>query len=253
MRNTVIGLVLAVVLLGGLFFAATHRAHRAPALPAANPQAIRAAADSIRAGFVGRKQIGAWRLACADKPVMVTAGNSVAADSAPAASAPIPLSLDGKTKRKAGAAAGQAKAAGSPGAEPAGKVEAKKVSLGRCRVIMEFRRKAAPKQIVLTIAFRRVGAKQDKLGLFVRTVAARKGQTLVLRLGKAGFKLPVAGCARAGCLAIGILAPGSERDFALAEAGTLILPPGKDGKRRALRVPFSGLPAALAALRRAQS
>lgn len=252
MRNTVIGLALAAVLLGGLFFAATHRAHRAPAQRAANPEAIRAAAASIQSGFVGSKQIGAWRVACTDKPIFVSANQSVPADKAPAAPASIPLSLDGKPKAKP-AAADHAKAADAAAAKPGAKAELRKVSLGRCRAFLEFRRKDEPKRIVLTLAFRRIGAKLDRLGLFVRTVAAKKGQEVVLRLGKGGFKLPVAGCGKAGCLAVGILPSSSERDLAVVERGALVLPPGKNGKRPAVQIPFVGLPPALSAIRRAQS
>jgi hypothetical protein len=57
MRNTFIGLALAVVLIAGLVFLASHRD------PSAQRMAERAA-SKIEPGFTGTKQIGAWHLAC---------------------------------------------------------------------------------------------------------------------------------------------------------------------------------------------
>ena len=253
MQEKLIGLVLAVALLGGLFFAANHRADRAPVAGGINVAAIRAAAETVKPGFVGLKQIGAWEVACAAKPVMVDAGTQPSQKPAPmAGSPPLPLTL-GATATAGAAASPPAEtpAAGSP-ATPSPVAE--KVSLGRCRVSQAFRRKgASKKEVALAVNFRFVGAAQGRLGLFVRLPKGKKGETVALRFGKAGLKLPIVSCGEAGCMAIAVLAQESARQLASADGAELVLPPGPGGKLAAVRLAFVGLPAALGAIRRAQS
>jgi invasion protein IalB len=62
MRNSLIGLVLAVVLLGGLFALAKYDP------PSSLVTTPATAAENIKPGFSGVQQIGAWTLACAPGP-----------------------------------------------------------------------------------------------------------------------------------------------------------------------------------------
>jgi len=78
MRNMIIGVVLAVILLASLAYLAMHRGPSVSQLPAQ-------AAAEVEPGFTGGKQIGAWRLGCA--PVQKTGD------------APLPLTLTPFGKR----------------------------------------------------------------------------------------------------------------------------------------------------------
>jgi len=282
MRNTLVGLVLAAVLLGGLFYAASHRAKRtAPGqrteqgIRASDMKAIADAAAMINPGFVGLKRVGAWEVACSEQPVMIGSGKVISSGDQPASeetakeepkATEVPFSLG--RHRKSGLddippvpampkpAVTEEKAAATgqkPPEKASEKAEEKKISLGRCRATTAFRKKDDPKKVVLSVNFRIIGDLPGKLGLFIRMPVGKKGDTVVLKLNKGGFKLSVSGCGKAGCLAVGVLAPGSEKDLASATKGQLIFPPGNNGKREAVPLPLTGLSAALKAIRRAQS
>jgi len=267
MRENLIGLGLAAALLGGLFFAASHRAERIAGAGAVNVAAIRAAAESVEPGFVGQKKIGAWELACAAKPVMVLAERKAPQQTGAAEkSPPLPLSLGGAAAAhppaggvpaSAGAAQPSAGTAAAPPASVSGPAPAstpEKISLGRCRASQAFRRKgASEKDVPLAVNFRIVGSAPGRLGLFVRLPEGKQGETVILRFGGAGLKLPIANCGKVGCVAFAVLAAEGERDLTAAKGAELVLPTGPEGKKIAVRLAFAGLPAALGAIRRAQS
>lgn len=260
MRQEAIGFVLAAALIGGLFFAVNHRAGRLPApggvRPAADVAAIRAAAAAIKPGFVGLERLGAWEIACSAGPVTVGPETASAPEEAsPAKSPALPLSL-GENRPIGGSiepgpdAAPQANpppAAASPPME--------KVSLGRCRATQAFRRKGAGNdEVALAVNFRIIGGGAGRLGMFVRLPAGkgRQGESLQLRLAKGGFNLPIASCGNGACMAVAILAADAERDVSAARGAELLMTPDPAGKRTVVRLAVSGLPEALAAIRRAQ-
>lgn len=261
MRQEAIGLVLAAALIGGLFFAVNHRAERMPATaagrPAVDAAAIQAAASAIKPGFVGLKRVGAWEVACAPTPVIVGGRQAPAPEqSGPAKSPPLPLSL-GENK-PATSPSDLPPAAGTEGNSqpPAATAPEEKISLGRCRATQAFRRKEASKgEVALAVNFRIVGAAPGRLGLFVRLPGGkgRQGESVQLRLDKGGFSLRVASCGNGGCMAVAVLGADVERDLLAAKGAELLIPPDAGGKGSAIRLAFVGLPAALAAIRRAQS
>ena len=265
MRNMLIGLVLAAVLIGGLFYAANHRAHRAlgPGGQKIDIAAMRTAAASIKKGFVGVKRVGAWEVACRATPLMVDAktGSPPKTDTKEA-SPPLPLSLD-KSSRASPAASSSSqgatttdtpKPATTPPPKTGQQTAARKVSLGRCRVTQVFTRKGVKKGNAVLMNFRIVGQKPGRLAMIVRLPRGKTGDTIILALSKqSGLKLPIANCMKAGCFAFGALAPETERNLTAAARGELILPPGPDKKRARVIVNFIGLQASLDAIRRAQS
>jgi len=276
MRDTVIGIVLALGLLGALFFAARLNPH----VPAAavSEQAFEQAAAQIKPGFVGMKTIGAWQVICQASdaaappqkpPAAPPAAPAAAEQQSQPAAMPLSLSASGSaapagtesadTMPTPHAAAGTtASTASALPASPAPAVmpppaPAPAISLGRCRAALLYRSKKNPKQVLVAIGFRLVG-KAHALALIVRMPSiAKKGDMIVLRIGKAGLKLPVRDCGKEGCLAAGVLAPDSQAGLLSAEQGELMLPASSDGKLVRLPVPLAGLSAAIAALHRAES
>lgn len=239
MRNNVIGFALAALLLGGLFYAASHRARH---MAAPNPQAIAAAAKSIQSGFVGSRRVGAWIVNCAAKPIVLEP--KAATVKTPAANT---------DTAHAPAAAAQKAAAPPETAKSADQPAAKAVSLGRCRTFVQFRAQRAPHKVRLIIAFRLVGPDAGKLGLIVRMARGKKGDSVGLRLGQAALHLSVASCSKGGCTSFGLLSPAQEARFHGLTNGELVLPPAANGKRAAVLVPLTGLVGALAAMRRAEA
>jgi hypothetical protein len=83
MRDTFIGIVLAVALVAGLF-----------ALDHFYPHSPSTAANDVQSGFVGVKAVGAWQLACPPGP------------SGSASKAPVPFSLNPNPRTAAAVVAG---------------------------------------------------------------------------------------------------------------------------------------------------
>ena len=84
MRDTLVGIVLAVALVAGLF-----------ALDHFCPRSSSATVNDVQSGFVGEKTIGPWQLACLPGP------------SGPASKAPVPFSLNPNPRTAAAVVAGQ--------------------------------------------------------------------------------------------------------------------------------------------------
>ncbi len=222
MRNTVIGAVLAVFFVAALF-AMAHFAPHKPKLPSPDQSAAQ-----VEQGFVGTKMIGPWQLICLASPAVV--GQTGAAPAAP-----MPLSLTPSSR--------------TPVAPP----PPKQISLGRCRVTLEYRQKTNPKLVVMSVNFRLAGEAQKLLMVVRLPPVAKKGDDLVLRLDRGGLKLPVAGCQKEGCMAAGALGAQAQTGIFAASQAQLILPPGANGKRVVLPFPIKGLSAAITAMHRAES
>ncbi|MGH6872953.1 MAG: invasion associated locus B family protein [Rhizomicrobium sp.] len=220
MRDTVIGIVLAVAFVAALFGVSRLYPH------ASGPAYVQAAAE-IKPGFSGARMIGPWMLACPPAPAKASA-----------AKAAIPFTLN--PSPHGGAAAMQA---------------AQQDGLGRCHTSLIYRRKDNPKAIILVVSFRHTDNGQ-KTAMIVRFLPslAKKGDTLELQLAKRGtMKLPVNECGKGGCVAAGLLAPKGEGLILSASQGALIFPAQKDGKPLGMLLPFVGLKDALDAMRRAES
>ncbi|HTT85175.1 MAG TPA: invasion associated locus B family protein [Rhizomicrobium sp.] len=198
MRDTIVGLVLAIIFLALLFAAPQF-------LPRGIEGATSAEIAQIGTGFSGTKYIGSWALAC-------SARNATTQAKAPASSA----------------------------------------AVGRCRMARLYKDNYG--HLVLAIAFRYAGPGKQ-LTMIVRypTVPISKGQYLTLLLGpKSSLRLPVFGCGKAGCIAVGALIPAAESMLFGAPRAQVILPPGADGKQYTIGIRLDGLEPALAGMQRAE-
>lgn len=194
MRNMIVGAVLAVALIGGLFALAYY--HR-PQLGMQDPAAMSA---EVQPGFVGTKAIGPWLLICKPGP-KPTAANS----------------------------------------------------LGRCQLSLIYHRKENPKQVVLIMTFRVQSVAKHLVAIVVVPPIVKQGDEMDLQVGKKLLKLPISVCKKTECAAAVTLAQQGEADLLAAPSAALFFPPAANGKRSGVPVPFVGLPAAVAALRRAES
>lgn len=215
MRDVVVGLVLAALLIGGLFaadykFGPTQR----PVSPAAQFAMVAdKAAAEVHPGFVGTKSIGVWQVACTEKPTTV--------------SVPVPGNVT-----------------------PPKTVQ---VELGRCRTTLFYRRKDNPKMVMMAVTFRFIGPKHA-FGVFVAMPAiVKQGDVIAMQIQNGFLKIPVASCQDKGlCVARGALQPSAVTQLLNAPAARLIVPQ-PDGKMAALPLPTIGLSQAVAAMTRAES
>jgi hypothetical protein len=220
MRDMVVGLVLAALLIGGLFAADKYAPNQRPVpLSVEVSQVVDKAAAEVHPGFVGNKTIGLWQLACTDKPSVVTVPIQDASKPADANNPP-------KTAQ---------------------------VQLGRCRTTLYYRRKDNPRMVMMAVTFRFIGANHT-FGVFVlMPPIVKQGDIIALRIPQGFLKLPVAGCDPKGlCVARGALQPGAESQFLSAKGAQLIVPQ-PNGKMAALPLPLIGLDKAVAAMSRAES
>ena len=218
MRDTVVGLVLAALLIGGLFAADKFAPNQRPVpLSVEVAQVVDKAASDIHPGFVGTKTIGLWQLACTDKPSVVTV---------PVQDASQPAGTPPKTTQ---------------------------IQLGRCRTTLYYRRKDNPRMVMMAVTFRFIGAAKA-FGVFVlMPPIVKPGDVIALRIQQGFLKLPVAGCEPKGlCVARGALQAGAENEFLNAKGAQLIIPQ-PNGKAAALPLPLIGLPQSVDAMKRAES
>lgn len=217
MKGPFVGVLLGIVFVAALFALSYY------APPKPRGIAPDKAAAEVERGFVGIKMIGPWQLLCLTSPEVITAP--------PAQTPPAP-------------AAANKQSAPAPAAPRA-------ISLGRCRTTLEYRQKNT-KGIFAALSFRLAG-RANRLLMIVRLpVIAKPGDDVVLRLGREGLKLKVAGCQKAGCMAAGALGEDSQAGLLSSSRAQLILPPRPDGQRVALPVPLQGLGPAITAMRRAE-
>jgi Invasion associated locus B (IalB) protein len=218
MRDTVVGLVLAVLLIGGLFAADKFAPGQHPLSPIAQAdQSADASAADIHPGYVGTKMIGVWQLACTDKPTVVQ----------------VPVQ-------------DPSAAAGAP-------PKTVQVQLGRCRSTLFYRRRDNPRMVMMAVTFRFIGPSKS-FGVFVlMPPIVKPGDVVALRIQQGFLKLPVQSCQDKGlCIARGALQPGAEAQF-LASKGAQLVIPQPNGKAAALPLPLIGLPQAVSAMTRAES
>jgi hypothetical protein len=144
----------------------------------------------------------------------------------------------GKGPNTAGAELG--KAAGAPDAQ-----------VGRCRMARAYLDKRG--QVLLTLAFRYAGARKE-LTLIVRfPPIGHPGQYVVFALApKAAIRIPVFGCTKQSCVAVGALIPAAASMLAGAPDARVVLPPGTDGKQYTVGIRLEELGPALAGMHRAE-
>lgn len=123
--------------------------------------------------------------------------------------------------------------------------------VGPCRMARAYRDNNG--RLILTVAFRYAGAPKV-LTIIVRfPPIGRKGQFLLLVLGKqATLKLPVFDCAKDSCVAVGALVPAATSLLESSPQAHVVLPPTPDGKQYTIQIRLDNLPAALAGMQRAE-
>lgn len=125
------------------------------------------------------------------------------------------------------------------------------VAVGRCRMGRGYRDGSG--RLVLAIAFRYAGPART-LTMIVRfPPIGGKGQYLVLVLGpKSSLRLPVFGCNKGSCIAVGALIPAAESLLVDAPQARVVLPRLSDGKQVTIAIRLDGLGQALDGMHRAE-
>ncbi|MGH6878486.1 MAG: invasion associated locus B family protein [Rhizomicrobium sp.] len=128
---------------------------------------------------------------------------------------------------------------------------APQAAVGRCRMARGYKDKAG--QMILAVAFRYAGPAKE-LTMIVRfPPVGHKGQYLVLDLGpKTAIRLPVFGCLKGSCVAVGGLIPAAKSLLLSAPQAKVVLPPAADGKQYTIGIQLDGLAPALAGMQRAE-
>jgi hypothetical protein len=123
--------------------------------------------------------------------------------------------------------------------------------LGRCRMARAYADKRG--QVLLTLAFRFAGP-QKNLTIVVRfPPIGRKGQYLVFGVGpKSAIRVPVFGCTKASCIAVGALIPAAATMLEQAQQAQVVLPPGGDGRQYTIGIRLDELAPALEGMHRAE-
>jgi invasion protein IalB len=108
-------------------------------------------------------------------------------------------------------------------------------------------------QLVLAVAFR-YAEPGNQLTMIVRfPFIGGKGQYLTLALGsKMNLRLPVFGCTKNACVAVGALIPAAQSLLVAAQNAQVVLPPSADGKQYTIGIRLDGLAPALDGMQRAE-
>lgn len=216
MRNTIVGVALAVVLLAALFAASQFGSHPAPqpaARPAPTPAEI---AGAVKDDFVGRVKIGAWRLICGKGRELPK---------------PPPLQAHEDNPR--------AKNGPPPGWR-----------IPRCQVMLGLRNPKNPDEEI-RVTFRHFGFKRVP-AIFLRLPPAdvATGDVATLLVDAAERPIPVRACSARFCIAIDSIKFADLPAIAAAKRMMLSFTPTGGPQPVAIPIPTLGLAQALDTLRR---
>ncbi|HEX9159730.1 MAG TPA: invasion associated locus B family protein [Rhizomicrobium sp.] len=135
--------------------------------------------------------------------------------------------------------------------QPSPTTQTPQAIVGPCRMARAYRDNNG--RLVLTVAFRYAGAPKVLTVIVRFPPLGRKGQFLLIVLGKQStLKLPVYDCAKDSCVAVGALVPAATALLESSAQARVVLPPTSDGKQYTIGIQLDGLPAALAAMQRAE-
>jgi invasion protein IalB len=124
-------------------------------------------------------------------------------------------------------------------------------STGRCRMARYYRDKY--NLLVLTIAFRYAGPGRQLTMIVRYPPVGGKGPYLTLVLAtKMSLRLPVYGCNKSACIAVGALIPAAQSLLVAAPQAQVVLPSGSDGKQYTIGIRLDGLAPALDGMHRAE-
>ncbi len=220
MRNTLIGVALAVVLIVGLFAAARFGSRPAMIQSPNESQSAEQIAAEIKPGFIGEKSIGSWKFVCGPQRQLPS---------------PPPLS-------------------GHGGDNSSGKPPANAVPAGwkvpRCRVALGLRNAKMPDQEV-RITFRGFGAKRV-LAVFLRFPPdeLQTGDTVRFRVDRAEWPIAVNSCGSYFCLAIRSIRIAEMPALDSVRQMSLVFKPAASPNPIAVAVPANGLAPAIRAMQR---
>lgn len=125
------------------------------------------------------------------------------------------------------------------------------VATGRCRMARGYRNQNG--QLILTIAFRFAGPAKSLTMIVRYPPIPSKGQYLLIGLARqTTLRLPVYGCAKTACVAVGALIPAAESLLLTSPQAQVVLPPAADGKQYTVAIRLDGLAPALAGMQRAE-
>ena len=139
----------------------------------------------------------------------------------------------------------------TPVPRPGAATSAPGESVGRCRMARGYR--DGNGRLVLAIAFRYAGPAKNLTMIVRYPPIGAKGQYLVVGLGpKSSLRLPVFGCNKDSCVAVGALIPAARTLLMDAPQAKVVLPPMADGKQISIAVRLDGLAQALDGMHRAE-
>lgn len=218
MRNTLIGAVLAIVLVAGLFAAARFGSHPAKGpKPQLSPSQV---AAQIGPDFVGRQQIGDWLLVC------------------------------GRGRELPKAPSNGHMSGNSQGTPPREAPPPPGWKIPRCRSAMGLRSAHDTAERV-RLTFRQVGFKRV-LALFLRFPPdeVENGDIVTVQLDRVNWEIPIRSCAAQFCLAIQSIKFADVPVLEKSKRFVLSFRPTSTRKEIAIPVPTRGLVDSLSAMRR---
>jgi len=220
MRNTVLGGILAAVLVAGLFLAAQY--FKKPAVGGMdNSASPDQAAASLKADFVGAQRIGDWMLVCG-----------------PVHELPRPPDTGGRVGNSSGTAP---KEAPPP----------PHWHIPRCRVLYSIASASDPRREKIRVTFREFGFKRV-LGMFLRFPPdeVTTGDPVALDLDSTRWQVPIRTCARIACLSIQSIKFVDVPVVTKAKTLKITYTPSGTQEKVTIPLPSNGLAQALAAMRR---
>jgi len=231
MRNTRVGVVLAIVFVAAIFAAGQYGPKSltgtGPAAPGSGGMPPAEAASKIQPSFVGRTKIGDWSLFCTEprklpKPPPLSGGIQPPPSGAPNSTG---VKMEGPP----------------PG-----------FMIPRCQAISLFPVPGHPTE-AFRVTFRLLGFKR-RLAVFIQVPEdAGPGEQIEIKLNNRSLSVPVRACneVRARCLAAQTFKPEVEASTVMpAKTMSFVFQPGPDGKPRVTNASAYGLPETVATIRR---
>jgi hypothetical protein len=214
MRNTLIGLAAAGVLVGAVFLLSRLYPGQLPAQVAGptpqqieTPEQIDRQATSVTAGFIGSQDIGPWVLSCPQQAM------DAPKDSLPGANA---------------------------------------VKFMRCRTQLLVRSRANVKDVVLGAVVRPIEGSDDfALILHIPPVSKPGIKVIVALAEKQIIGLPVSACEKSQCIAMGVLRGSDFKQVLSKPRLAVVVPIQKTGQRMIIPMTTRGLRQSIDAIRRA--
>lgn len=218
MRNTIIGLVAAAILIGALFALSRLYPGSLPPQEAQKPtgptqEQMAEQASAITLGFVGSKDIGQWTVTCPPKlaPGAIDAGGANSTDTG-----------------------------------------AGEIKFVRCRASLLVRNRANTKDVVLGAVARMIDG-ADQLALILHTPPVSKaGVKIIIALAeKEIIGIPVVACDKKQCIAMAVLNSNVYTRVLARPKVAVVVPIQATGQRMIIPLTMLGLPQAVEAIKRA--